>query len=130
MRIADRQTYSFTDEDAVFNSNEYRLRIEYNNGRKEYTNVVRMKTDPVMINVYPNPVRNVVYISLQSEKAGNYEVEMLGGNGQTVYRTDLQNVSKKLITINRRTGMKPGTYLIRIRNTSTGFSQTQKVILE
>ena len=119
----------FTDEHFTSGSVQYRLRIVYAS-KTEWSNIVVMKSGDAEIRVYPNPVRNVFTISLQSSKATDYEIELVSSNGQLVYKTQVKNITSTILSNPRDSKIKPGVYLLRVTDKTTDNTEIRKLVFE
>ncbi|RYD89384.1 MAG: T9SS type A sorting domain-containing protein, partial [Sphingobacteriales bacterium] len=83
--------YSFTDNNAGRNAGYYRIKAVSRDGQVQYSNIVRINaiTEPALafISVYPNPVVNKkTAVRFTNCAAGTYQVELLGSNGQVIFK--------------------------------------------
>jgi len=117
--------YSFSDNSGQKNVSQYRLRLIDNDGSFKFSNVVAVKglasvSDFV---VFPNP-----------SMGGNTRVTIADVNEATTLQLVdysgrlIKNIPTSTSTIDL-TGLKNGTYLIRITNNATGGVSSQKLIV-
>ena len=111
-------SYHTADAHPVEGYNYYRIKSVDQNGRTEYTNVVKvlMGNGKQEITIYPNPVIDgVISIQLNNMPAGKYAVKLLNNQGQKVLDKIIQHTegsSTELITIDK--SMPHGIYQLQI----------------
>lgn len=121
--------YFFNDNNPGEGTNQYRLKIIFIN-EVEYSNIVVLHSGTNEIMVYPNPVRDILQISLQSEKPTDYQIELVNSGGQLVFSSDAKNIISSTLTYPRNTKWFPGMYLLRITNRKTGMPEIRKLLFE
>lgn len=121
--------YFFNDNNFDLGATQYRLKVVYSN-KTEYSNIIILRTNLNEITVYPNPVRDGFKISLSSEKPADYKIELIGSNGQLFYLTEARNISSSTLNYSRNSKIKPGIYLLRVTNKTTGKAEIHKLIFE
>lgn len=122
-------SYLFNDVNFNGGINQYRLKVVYTN-KVEYSNVVVLKANRNEIIVYPNPVKYFYKVSLHSEIAMDYKIELIGTNGQLITTTEVKNVISSTLTYPRDSRSTPGIYLLRITNATTGITEIRKLVFE
>jgi hypothetical protein len=127
--VQNHGNYFFNDNSFSFGSTQYRLKAVYIN-KTEYSNIVTLKTNSNEIAVYPNPVKDGFKISISSEKPADYKMELISSNGQLVYTTEVKNIVSSILTYPRYSDTKPGIYLLRITDKSTGKTEIRKLVFE
>lgn len=127
--IQSSGNYFFNDNSFNAGTTQYRLKVMYAN-KSEYSNIVILKTTTNRITVYPNPVTDAFKISLSSEKPADYRIELIGSNGQLFYATEVKNISSSTLTYPRNSNMKPGIYLLRVTDKTTGKIEIRKLVFE
>lgn len=75
-------------------------------------------------NAYPNPVTNLLYIEANGDYRGKAAVIVMDANGRTVQEVTLDG-SQTTIDFS---GSAPGTYLLRVVDSSFGAKETFRVI--
>jgi hypothetical protein len=121
--------YFFDDNDPGAGASQYRLKLIYAS-RVEYSNVVMLETGKNDIVIYPNPVKDLLHISLASGGSSSYKIELINASGQLVYHTELKNISSTVFTYTRNKSLKPGMYLLKITDYSTGSTEIRKLLFE
>lgn len=121
--------YVFNDNNFTKGSNQYRLKLVYAS-KTELTNVVILKTGVSEITVYPNPVKDVLSISITAERASDYQIDLVGASGQLVFTTEVKNVSSSTLTYPRDHKTGPGMYLLRITDKTAGKTEIRKLLFE
>ena len=80
--------YKWLDENAVNGTNYYRIKSIDNNGRFQYSEIVKvvLDNDKPGITVSPNPVKgNLVNLQFTNQPAGNYSIRVINAEGQMMY---------------------------------------------
>jgi hypothetical protein len=121
--------YFFNDNSPGTGMNEYRLRI-IQPAKQQFSNIVLLGSGKGTISVYPNPVKDVLHISLSSDRPTNYQIELLGANGQLIYKTEIRNVQSTMFTCPRNRSLPKGMYLLRLTDSSTGITEIRKLLFE
>jgi hypothetical protein len=121
------QLYEFIDQHPLAESNTYRLRIVDKYSRSHFSNIVRLLRTSGRVSIYPNPVQNVLHISLSAEKPADYTLELMDMKGRTVDKIEFKNITQTIVTYNRKPTMAKGMYLLKITNRLTGKPDTYKV---
>lgn len=121
----DDGTFSFLDKtgEALEGRNvSYRITIIDESSSNVYVSEVRQISVPIsggkIINVYPNPVRDLLTIDYFSSDANNLGLQVLSGVGQLVYEAKINEIEGHL-TI-QTDGWPAGVYFVRLKSES-GF---------
>jgi hypothetical protein len=122
-------TYFFNDNKFNLGATQYRLKVVYPN-KTEYSNIVILRTNLNEIIVYPNPVKDGFKISFSSEKPADYKIELIGTNGQLFYLTEAKSISSSTLSYPRNSKIKPGIYLLRVTDKTTGKAEIRKLVFE
>jgi hypothetical protein len=122
-------SYLFTDNNFSSGITQYRLKVIYSN-KLEYSNIIILKSSLNEIVVYPNPVKDGFQISFGSEKPSDYKIELINSNGQLFYTTVIKNISTSTVNYYRDSLIKPGIYLLRVTDKTTGKAEVHKLIFE
>jgi len=130
-------TYSLTDKKPSLLGDEYRLKIEDLNGTISYSKIITLRYSAVSgdmannnINVYPNPAKNLVNLSILSNSSANQPSLQSAGaafkyTGNIQYNVQIVNnagivIKATTITSNNWktdiAGFIPGTYFIKVIN--------------
>ncbi len=126
--VQENKHYVFNDNSFGSGSVQYRLKVVYSN-KTEFSNVIILEGAENEIVVYPNPVKDVFKIVFNSETPVNYSIELISSNGQPVYTTEVKNVSSSTFTYPRN-NIKPGIYLLRITDKTTGRTEIRKLVFD
>lgn len=121
--------YFFNDNNFNLGATQYRLKLVYIN-KAAYSNIIVLKTNLNEVAVYPNPVRDVLKISLGSEKPADYKIELIGSNGHLFYLKEVKSISLSTITYSRDSKIKSGIYLLRVTDKTTGRTEIRKLVFE
>ncbi|MFN2440341.1 MAG: T9SS type A sorting domain-containing protein, partial [Chitinophagaceae bacterium] len=122
--------YEFIDQHPLAETNIYRLRIVDKYSRSHFSNVVSLQKTSTQISVYPNPVKNVLYISLSAEQPSDYYMELMDLNGRVIDKKEYKNITQFIITYRRKTTIVKGMYLLRLINRMTNKINTYKISFE
>jgi len=121
-------SYSFTDKAPLDGRSFYRLKMISNDGVIEYSDVVPVnnKCNDRSVRIYPNPVveNQQVGVYLNNYK-GTVKGEILSVSGQLIQAHTLTNGTNTLTV----TGLKQGSYMLRVTEVSTGETESFKVVV-
>ncbi len=119
------KSYSYTDRDAIVGANYYRLKQVDLNGDFEYFTVViaNVESDKPVIQVIPNPVKDIANIRLEAEVAENAELNLFSTSGKLVRTINITNAGD-FVEVNL-SDLPTGVYLLKMKNSSDVF---QKII--
>jgi hypothetical protein len=126
-KVKNSALYVFTHGEPARGDNQYRLRMVYNSGASDYSNIVRIANGNHQSTVYPNPASDIVRIALNGTAPATYEVTMLSAGGQAVYTTVLKGITRTVLPF-QRGRLAPGMYLLHIKNLTLGTTEYHKVI--
>jgi hypothetical protein len=121
--------YIFNDPIVDGRTHYYRLKIVYTNS-VEYSNVVSLQQAKSSISVYPNPAKDAVHISINTERPSDFRIEVVSANGQTLYKNDIKNTGSTVVRYNRNPSVPSGVYLIKITDLVTGASEVRKILFQ
>jgi hypothetical protein len=110
----------------------YRLKIIFNNGDIKYSNVLSIKNDHLLpgINIFPNPVQQVLTISISGAAKSNYAVMLVNTAGKKVYQQLFENIQNQNIVIRRDNTLSKGLYMVLITNLHTGEQFNYKTLFQ
>lgn len=127
----NRSMYAFTDEAPLQGVNYYRLRIVGKDNHAIYSNGISVKMATVhSITVYPNPVKQVLNISLLAKLQESYRLSLFSNTGQVVHEQLVKNVQQTTIQYYRSPQVKSGVYMLRITALNSQETYVYKVIFE
>ncbi|MGZ4851233.1 MAG: T9SS type A sorting domain-containing protein, partial [Candidatus Bathyarchaeia archaeon] len=127
--IQNSSTYQFYDNNFSAGSTQYRLKAVYVN-KTEYSNIVILQTSSNEIVVYPNPVRSEFRISLSSDRATDYKLELVSANGQLLFTSEAKNILSTTLSYTRDSNIKAGIYLLRITDKTKNRTEIRKLVFE
>lgn len=83
-------TYTFTDATPSIGTNYYRIKAVSNDGKTVYTNIINITYLPgyFTLNIYPNPVNNLLGLRMSPEKMGKVTVQVSDAGGRQLYSED------------------------------------------
>lgn len=126
-----RSIYAFTDEAPLPGLNYYRLRIVGKDNNTIYSNIASVKIATVnAITLYPNPVKQVLNITLLAKQQENYRLSLFSSTGQVMHEQLVKNVQQATIQYHRAPQVKSGVYMLRITALNSQETFVYKVIFE
>lgn len=122
------QDYGFQDKNPFEGMNYYRLKMVDKQGRFSYSNVVQVNFSLSIIQLYPNPAKNLVYLknNLNFTNGEPVEVELISPLGQKLFSQTLVTAGINLLTVQFPSGISTGTYFLMAVN-SKGKKQAWKL---
>ncbi|MBL0355982.1 MAG: T9SS type A sorting domain-containing protein [Chitinophagaceae bacterium] len=107
--------YSFTDNTPFKGFNYYRLKMLDIDNIERYSTVKSTRNDdPATISVYPNPAKDNMYVTFNSNESGKTTLNITDLSGKVVYSTTLLlNAGLNRIPFNIAT-LSKGTYLLKM----------------
>ncbi|ULQ58007.1 T9SS type A sorting domain-containing protein [Flavihumibacter rivuli] len=125
------QSFSLTDQAPLMGANYYRVKVIGKNGKVGYSNLVKLDhTGGMGFSVYPNPVRDVINIRIAAASRSGYDFKLFSSSGQLVMADQKVVEGSSVIQIRRTKNIRPGIYLLRISNTTTGEVRFEKLLFE
>ena len=125
------RNYSLVDANMTSSIYYYRIKLVDNDGRSTYSNIaIVRKTGGIKgVRTFPNPAISQLNVEFSNAK-GDYTVSLFNQVGQEVLtqRANI-NYSVQYVTINR-SNLPAGSYILKIKNTETADSFTEKVVLQ
>jgi hypothetical protein len=122
--------YTYTD--AYPNTiNFYRLKMIDEDGSFKYSPVVAVKLEAVskLIQVNPNPVKDLSVLHLVGCREGYYMLEISNGSGQVICSKHAYATKDISIPLSL-TGYAKGLYIIKVYSEKDGFVQAVKLLKE
>jgi len=125
-------SYEFIDNKPLKSSNYYRLKQIDKDGKYSYSNTVVVKEDATnkfeLVNVYPNPAKDKLSVSVTAPKAANTSLIITDMTGKTVMQLNNSLVAgENNIAINVAS-LRAGNYIIKLSCAEGCESSTQKFI--
>ncbi len=129
--LTGTNTYNFLDNHFTASVNEYRLRLLSIDGKTTYSNIVRLGSgaDDNSISIYPNPVDNVLHISIDGSATDRFQAVLFNVAGQMIYNSTTTGGGHSVLTYNRNSAAK-GLYFLKVNNLTTGSVMTFKVVFK
>jgi hypothetical protein len=121
-------SYSYIDKNRDAGNTYYRLKIISGNSMVKYSNIVLIKDSQFGINVYPNPVHNMLYIALKGGLPGSYLVELNTMQGQKIMSRMYSNIQNHIIEYPRDPAISNGIYILVITDLQNNQKQNIKII--
>ncbi len=108
--VAGKNEYTYYHTNPANGFNYYRLKIIDKDGSFTYSAIRQVTVDPsVVIRLYPNPVRDVLTLSVANPAAKTSEVILLNAFGQQVWQKQMSGTEQ--IDMKR---LPAGNYLLRV----------------
>lgn len=120
--------YTFNDQHPFEGNNFYRIRQVDKNGEYSYSSIVNVKlTNSLQVLVYPNPVREVLNVSLSSSQQGAILIEVSDMQGKKMYSQTAIVDQAGLIKIDTR-GWLSNVYILKCIDKNGKLLATEKLI--
>lgn len=118
--------YRFFDREPL-PANYYRIKMIFENGKSVYSNVIYLNRPATnRIRVYPNPVKDILNIELQSAPDQVWNYEFINSVSQ---QTVLQgSFTGQRYVVHRTRVLASGLYLLKLTNSKTGHIIYQRII--
>lgn len=111
--------YVYAHTPAVNGTLYYRVRETTVDGSVYYSNMVTVKTGNTFLantEVFPNPFKDILQISMQLEKTGMIQVALYDASGRLVRRSQQTGqVGRNTIAIGDLSALLPGVYLLQVK---------------
>jgi len=111
--------YSYVHSPGVTGTVYYRIRETDVNGNYYYSNMVVVRTGntlTVNTEVFPNPFKDILQISMQLEKAGMIQVALYDASGRLVKKVQQQGLlGRNTIVMSNLSALLPGVYLVQVK---------------
>ncbi|MDQ2721347.1 MAG: T9SS type A sorting domain-containing protein [Bacteroidota bacterium] len=122
--------YSFDDMQPGNGTNFYRLKQISLNGNFKYSNVVPVTFNLSIVDIYPNPARDQVFLrnNLNFTNGEQVQIELSDISGKSVFKQVSVTSGVDIITINLSSKITNGMYVIRVTN-SKGDNQVKKIFI-
>jgi hypothetical protein len=122
--------YSFTDVNAPGGRLKYRLKIISQDNNHTYSSTIDIIHNGVFITAAPNPVKQVLNISISAKTDAAYDIKLYNLNGQIIHQQITNRIRSGTFSIQRNGKMPAGIYIVKIMNLDTGELFTQKLVYE
>ncbi len=129
---AGTHQYSFTDAQPLAGSNYYRVAQVSVDGTVKFSNTLLLTFNTYTFNVYPNPVRNQLFIRYFDDLGPGKKIslQLINTAGQRVFQQQIPLVSNATTyIINIPQGLSSGVYVAQVVN-AKGEQRTRKVFVE
>ncbi|HTS43870.1 MAG TPA: T9SS type A sorting domain-containing protein [Puia sp.] len=121
-------TYSFVDQSPLVGANYYRLKMVDKDGRYKYSDIVGVRGAASNgISVYPNPVSDIVNVSIGYNITGELKVVLMNQVGQVLQQKQITNPAGSILTL-QVGGYPQGTYILQVTG-SNGSRQVNKLLI-
>lgn len=122
--------YSFIDAAPLSGQSKYRLKIVAMDGKITYSQIISIVNAGIVIATAPNPVKNMVTVSINGKTEAAYKISLVNLSGQTLYQQQVPKTASTRVPIQRNTKMQPGMYVLQIMNMETGETLSRKLIFD
>ncbi|MEP6674533.1 MAG: T9SS type A sorting domain-containing protein [Ferruginibacter sp.] len=108
--------YSYIDNNPVIGTNYYRLRIVDKDNSSKYSWVRTVRNEGVAdVALYPNPVHDVLTVSISADKANNGNLIITDINGKLVYSKSISLVQGNNNLPVNLSNVAAGAYIIKVQ---------------
>lgn len=128
--IAGKKNYQFVDECSNTSIVYYRLKIRNNDGSIQYSHIISVKnTEKFSFQIFPNPIKNVLNISFNSEKKLDVFVQIISLSGKILFTKEVSiKAGSTLSTLYIQT-LPKGNYFLQsvLRNKEKSIAAFEKL---
>jgi hypothetical protein len=126
-----QQYYAFADNVPAEGANYYRLKMVGKNGSFSYSNIVIVNFSLAVIEIYPNPATNLIYLKNNVNFTNNepIEVTLVDPLGQRLFTTSAATAGLTNIIVKFPIAVANGVYFLKAIN-STGQKQSWKLQIQ
>jgi poly(beta-D-mannuronate) lyase len=121
---SNTQTYTFDDPAHNKGKNFYRLKMTDADGRFTYS-PVRMINFAVSVNVYPNPVKEILYIQSDAVSDKQMQIRLMAADGRVVKSISTKQLSLASLPV---ANLSAGIYLLQV-STASGELFTERIVI-
>jgi hypothetical protein len=112
--------YSFTDSKILVGTGLYRIKQRSLDGKISYSSIVKLSaTNDKQIQVYPNPVEDILTVTINQTNIKNATAQLLTIDGKMI---TTQKVSSQVFIINT-SNLKTGVYVLKMISDTEVFTQ-------
>lgn len=128
--VNKNDSYQFIDSSPFVGTNYYRIKAIDISGKAVYSRVAGIVYSPLalMLSIYPNPVSDKLSIFLKANSSESFIVQIVGMNGQLVYKKQLSlsNEARQLfIDMN---GLSGSVFLVKVTNSKGEILRLEKIV--
>ncbi|MEP6674534.1 MAG: T9SS type A sorting domain-containing protein [Ferruginibacter sp.] len=113
---ATATSYSYVDNHPVIGTNYYRLRMVDKDNSSKYSWIRTVRNEGIAdVAVYPNPVKDVLNVSISADKAGKGSMMITDINGKLIYSNSIsvaQGNNNLPVNLNK---VAAGAYIIKVQ---------------
>lgn len=121
----EKSNYEFIDEENSKKKSYYRLKMVDLDGNFEFSKTISLGESNALeiLNIYPNPTKNLTNILLETVKNQSIEIEIWNGIGQKIFLQKTKiNQGKNLIGIDFE-NFNTGVYFLKITNENKSITK-------
>ena len=121
---------SYNDFKPFIGANYYRLVLVSNTGEKEYSNTIVLKrTDKLLFNINPNPIKDIANVQLSTENSGTYSIDIFDFSGKKVYRSSIQTNKNVVNTSLNLSSLINGVYQVVVSDKNQNRIASQTILI-
>ena len=118
-----KRNYNFTNKNPAGGNNYYRLKLIDKNTTYAYSSIRMIDFDEIKLEVYPNPVSDILTIGSGNWKAIS-NVQVINMNGAAVYNSG--NTPSQIVNVK---DLKTGIYVVKVTKID-GSIKAQKILVK
>lgn len=107
-------SYKFEDKELFNTVNYYRLKQTDFNGEYSYSKLIVIKGKEQKINIFPNPVIDILSIENQGDE--DFKIELYNGSGEKILDNNIKGSKAKKLNLKR---FSAGIYHLKLHNESS-----------
>ncbi len=112
------RNYSYNDINPARGINYYRLRIVDRDNTNKYSAIRSVRNEGVAdITVYPNPVKDLMKVEINADKADKGQIIISDVNGKLIYSQNINIIQGNNILPVNTSSMANGAYIIKVQLT-------------
>ena len=127
----NNSSYSYTDKEALFGDNYYRIKVINKDGIIQYSRVAKViiGISSKDFSIYPNPVSGKeINIMMNNLIAGNYILSIYDATGKIILVQNINNTGGMNTTIHLPDYLTPGVYELKLSDKNKVF--TEKLLVQ
>ena len=115
-----KKEYSYTDQEAINGSYYYRLQINYETSRNEYSAILSVSNQSILqaMKISPNPANSSTNLTVSSSGRTDAMVTVIDYAGKTVMESKyLLYKGNNILTIQGLDKLNKGIYIVKLKTT-------------
>jgi hypothetical protein len=125
-----KKEYSYTDQEAINGSHYYRLQINFETSRKEYSAILSVSNHSISqaMKISPNPASSSTNLTVSSSGRTDAIVTVIDYSGKTVMESKyLLYKGNNILTIQGLDKLNKGIYIVKLKTTEK--TETIKLVI-